>query len=341
MYLGGGPGWSSLTYNAYHNADNNNWVFPDPSRTAVTLEMDDSGGSPRFQVYSTTADNKTGWQLRLGVDGNSGTVSIPARLTVGAGGVTVSGTVDATTTNVNNYALSATNNGGTALCAFNNTNTGVAARVWGGATGLFAFGNPDAAAFQGNVHVTGTLTANAKQFVIDHPLDPENRLLNHVGVESDERAVVYSGNVECDDNGVARVELPDWLEALAGDFRYQLTCVGGRSDVYVAEELRDNAFGIAGGSAGQRVSWQLTGVRHDHWAASHEFFVEEDKPEQERGFFKNPEAFGKDMSASVLWARNEDLRTQHPLATQHFLRQCKETETARVNRQEARLAAAK
>jgi hypothetical protein len=339
MYLGGGPGWSSLSYNAYHTANNDNWVFPDPSRSAVTLEMDDYGGNPRFQVYSTTNANKTGWQLRLGVDGNTGTVNVPGQLSLG-GGASSNGPIAVTYNTANDYALSATNNGGTALCVFNNTSTGVAARIWGGATGLVVFGNPDAASFSGNVHISGTLSANAKQFVIDHPLDPENRYLNHVGVESDERAVVYSGNVECDENGEATVELPEWLEALAGDFRYQLTCVGGRSDVYVSAEMRDNAFGIAGGSAGQRVSWQLTGVRHDHWATSHEFVVEEDKPEEERGFFKNPEAFGKDMTASVLWVQNEDLRKQHPLATQHFVSQRKEHEAARLRKQEARKAAA-
>ena len=339
QYLSGGPGWSSLSYNAYHTAANNDWVFPDPTRSAVTMEMDDSGGSARFQVYSTTTANKTGWQLRLGVDGNTGVVNIPGQLSLG-GGVSSNGPIAVTYNNTNDYALSATNNGGRALCVLNNTSTGATATIWGGSTALTVFGGPQAASFSGDVWVSGTLSANAKQFVIDHPLDPENRYLNHVGVESDERAVVYSGNVECDANGDATVQLPEWLEALAGDFRYQLTCVGGRSDVYVSAELRDNAFGIAGGSTGQRVSWQLTGIRHDHWAASHEFVVEEDKPEQERGFFKNPEAFGKDMTASTLWAQSEDLRKQHPLATQNFVRQRKEHEAERLRAQEARKAAA-
>jgi hypothetical protein len=339
MYLGGTTTWQSLSYNAYHTDANNDWVFPDTTRPAVTLEMDDNGGTPRFQVYTTTSANKTAWALRLGIDGNSGTVSIPGTLSLSSG-LSSSGPIGVTSNTTSSYALSTTNNGGTALCAMNNTSSGTTATVWGGDLALWVFGNPDAASFLGNVSISGTVSANAKQFVIDHPLDPENRYLNHVGVESDERAVVYSGNVACGKDGTVTVRLPAWLEALAGDFRYQLTCIGGQSGVYVSAEVRDNAFSIAGGDPGQRVSWQVTGVRHDAWAKSQEFVVEEDKPKNERGFFKNPEAFGKDTTASVHWVRTEGVRKQHPLAAQNFVRQRAEVETARQRAQEARKQAA-
>ncbi|WP_284740864.1 hypothetical protein [Amycolatopsis sp. RTGN1] len=342
LYLGGTANWSSLTYNAHHNDANTDWVFPDPTRTGVTLEMDDNGGTPRFQVYTTTPTAKTAWQLRLGIDGTTGKVTIPGQLSLSTGGSS-SGPFSVSSNAANTNALSATNNNGVAICALNNSNAGSTVQILGGETGLSVLGASfQAASFTGDVRVTGTLSANAKQFVIDHPLDPENRYLNHVAIESSERTVVYSGNVECDDDGSATVRLPEWLEALADDFRYQLTCVGGRSDVYVSEEMKENAFGIAGGSAGQRVSWQVTGVRHDAWAESHAFFVEEDKPERERGFYRNPEAFGKDVTAGVQWVETEQVRQAHPLATRHFVRRHAEQEAARLQVQaERKLAMAR
>ena len=74
LYLSGDQGWSSLTYNAHHDAANQNWVFPDPAHTAVTVEMDDSSGTPRFEVWSTTLAAKSSWIQRLAVNGNSGDV---------------------------------------------------------------------------------------------------------------------------------------------------------------------------------------------------------------------------------------------------------------------------
>ena len=76
----GGDGGSSLTYNAHRNNTNDGWVFPDPSYKAVTIEMDDAGGTPRFQVWSTTTANPTGWVLRFAIDGNSGNTWIGGNL---------------------------------------------------------------------------------------------------------------------------------------------------------------------------------------------------------------------------------------------------------------------
>jgi hypothetical protein len=80
LYLSGGVGWSSLSYNAHHSDANDAWVFPDPSHTAVTIEMDDAGGAPRFQVWSTTPANSTGWVERFAIDGNSGNTWIGGNL---------------------------------------------------------------------------------------------------------------------------------------------------------------------------------------------------------------------------------------------------------------------
>ncbi|MGB7926297.1 MAG: hypothetical protein WCF57_23855, partial [Pyrinomonadaceae bacterium] len=82
LYLSGGDAGSSLSYNAHRNAANSAWVFPDPARTAVTVEMDDSSGKSRFEVYTTKPDAKTSWVRRFAIDGSTGEVTVDGDLTV-------------------------------------------------------------------------------------------------------------------------------------------------------------------------------------------------------------------------------------------------------------------
>ncbi len=129
--------------------------------------------------------------------------------------------------------------------------------------------------FLGNVKVVGTLEKQAGSFKIDHPLDPENKYLCHSFVESPDMLNVYNGNATLDGNGESMVALPDWFEALNKDFRYQLTAIGAPGpNLYIAEEIQQNRFKIAGGVPGARVSWQVTGVRQDAYANAHRIQVE-------------------------------------------------------------------
>lgn len=137
----------------------------------------------------------------------------------------------------------------------------------------------------GNLFVTGT-----KNFIIDHPLAPENKYLYHAAVESSEMKNIYDGVVDLNEKGQAEVQLPDWFEALNKDFRYQLSCIGNFAPVYVAEQIHENRFRIAGGSPGLKVSWQVTGIRHDPHATAHPFAVEADKPKSEQGTTLTPGA---------------------------------------------------
>jgi hypothetical protein len=87
----------------------------------------------------------------------------------------------------------------------------------------------------------------------------------------------------------AWVELPEWFEALNGDFRYQLTAMGAPAPgLHIAEEITDHRFRIAGGEAGMKVSWQVTGTRRDGWAAANPFEAEQVKPAAERGRYLQP-----------------------------------------------------
>jgi hypothetical protein len=132
----------------------------------------------------------------------------------------------------------------------------------------------------GNVHANGTITGAAKNFRIDDPLDPARKYLTHASIESSEMANIYSGNIVLDRRGEAVVDLPEWFEALNGDFRYQLTTIGRAAPVYIAKEIENHHFKIAGGRAGMKVSWQVTGVRHDAWAQSHPLEVVGEKPQE-------------------------------------------------------------
>jgi hypothetical protein len=159
--------------------------------------------------------------------------------------------------------------------------------------------------FSGDVNVSGAIFAGIKDFKIDDPLDPANKYLLHSSIESSEMMNLYSGNVVLGRDGTASVQLPAWFEAVNGDFRYQLTAIGRSSPgLYVGQEISGNRFQIAGGAPGTKVSWQVTGVRHDAYAKAYPLVVERDKIALERGRYIHPELYGAPEQAGVEWARH-------------------------------------
>jgi hypothetical protein len=169
-----------------------------------------------------------------------------------------------------------------------------------GAYGVFGESSSGYAGyFSGTVKIVGTLTKSSGSFLIDHPLDPANKYLSHSFVESPDMKNIYDGIAVLDADGRAEVELPDWFQALNRDFRYQLTCIGAFAPVYVAEEIHDNGFKIAGGAAGQKISWLVTGIRQDAYANAHRIVVEENKPPEEVGHYLHPLELGMPASMSM------------------------------------------
>jgi hypothetical protein len=168
--------------------------------------------------------------------------------------------------------------------------------------------------FGGDVNVSGAIFAGTKDFKIDHPLDPANKYLLHASVESSEMMNIYAGNVVLDGKGEATIQLPAWFEAVNGDFRYQLTAIGRPSPgLYVEQEISGNRFQIAGGTPGAKVSWQVTGVRHDAYAKANPLLVEKEKT-FERGYYIHPEFYGEPEERGIEWIR-------HPA----FMKHVKET----------------
>ena len=192
----------------------------------------------------------------------------------------------------------------------------------GGGVGIYAYAgtgtsgcteppcNGTAGYFGGDLAVTGNLnvlyaiTAGTKDFRIDHPLDPANKYLYHASVESSEMMNIYTGNVTLDGSGAASVDLPAWFEALNGDYRYQLTAIGAAApNLHIAQEVANHQFSIAGGAPGMKVSWQVTGVRHDAFAQANPLVVELDKPANERGFYLHPALYGQPEEKQIEWGR--------------------------------------
>lgn len=219
------------------------------------------------------------------------------------------------------YGTTGVSTSGIGVAGSSNSGTGVQGdspgygiRGNGGNIGVFArnttsganayLGTPGLAAdFYGNVWVNGVINKTAVSFVIDHPLDPANRYLRHGCVESPEWKNLYDGVAVLDVKGEALVELPAWFGALNRDFRYQLTCLGGHAPVFVAQEVHQNRFRIAGGHPGLKVSWQVTGLRQDAWAQANPLRVDEEKPHEERGSFLHPAVHGQPEEKSVQHVR--------------------------------------
>ncbi len=156
-------------------------------------------------------------------------------------------------------------------------------------------------AVNSNLNVTGTLSKGSGSFKIDHPLDPQNKFLYHSFVESPDMMNIYNGVATLDARGQAWIQMPDWFEALNMDFRYQLTAMGGPApNLYIAREIEGNRFKIAGGRARGKVSWQVTGIRHDAYASAHRISVEEAKPAAERGKYLYPDLFAQPEPKSAV-----------------------------------------
>ncbi len=132
--------------------------------------------------------------------------------------------------------------------------------------------------FAGNLAITGALTKGSGTFVIDHPLDPKNKLLYHSFVESPDVKNVYNGIATLDSKGEAVIKLPDYFDALNTDVRYQFFAFDqAMPDLYIKEEEKNNQFTIGGGVAGGRISWQITGIRHDPYILEYPVIVEVQK----------------------------------------------------------------
>jgi hypothetical protein len=269
------------------------------SANGVIEGQDTGGGEGGYGVYGTSVNG-------YGVSGSGGYAGVAS--SGGSYGVlsnasNTSGTADGVhTTGFNGVYAVSTQPGGTGVYGEAENGDIFDYAIWGVTNSGYA------GVFSGNVAVNGTLTKTAGTFKIDHPLDPENKYLSHSFVESPDMMNIYNGIAALDGNGEATVQLPDYFAALNKDYRYQLTAIGAPGpNLYIAEEIANNQFKIAGGKGRMKVSWQVTGIRQDAYANAHRTPVEEDKHGKEKGTYLYPDLFGQPEEKGREWAVHPEM----------------------------------
>jgi hypothetical protein len=202
----------------------------------------------------------------------------------------------------NDYGVYATSEALDAIVGYKEDDSGAAGSFANASLTRTGVTLRQAALFLGNVNIYGNFyVSGVKGFRIDHPLDPTGKWLHHASVESPELKTIYDGIVALNLRGEATVVLPEWFEDLNDDYRYQLTALGGPApNLHISETIRNRRFVIAGGNPGATVSWQVTGIRKDPWAADNPLDVEQPKAKSERGTVLWPVKRTKQQSKVVL-----------------------------------------
>jgi hypothetical protein len=246
-------------------------------------------------IYGTTWDiAHVGVKGYHGLSGLSGELGAAGFGVYGRGGVNGVGVHGSSNYN---YAVSGNSiygigvyGTGDSIGVYGYSDDGIAVEGLAGASGAAGY-------FIGNVDVTGTVTKGGGSFVIDHPLDPENKLLRHNFVESPENLLIYRGKVRLDAGGEALVRLPGYFAALAGeqDATVVLTAVG-RPFLTGYDWQSDFTGFTVYGDPGREISWVVYADRDDPVIHKLARPVEETKgPDSrmcERGRLIYPEAYG-------------------------------------------------
>ena len=175
------------------------------------------------------------------------------------------------------------------------------ARPFGG-TGSTLF----AGYFDGNVRVrngTFDVVSGTKNFLIDHPLDPENKTLRHSAVESPENLCMYRGKISLGSSGRKLVKLPDYFAALTKEDEATVILTPiGKEAFGVSYEWKDDydSFTVYG-EANSEVSYMVLADRDDPAIHLLKLPVEEEKGAGnfEKGQYLTPEAYENDGEGSL------------------------------------------
>ena len=165
------------------------------------------------------------------------------------------------------------------------------------------------AGVNGGIYGTTLSCSGTKTFLIDHPLDPANKLLKHFCIESNEVLNVYRGTVTLDASGEATVNLPDYFNAINTDYSYQLTAIGAAMPgLFIKEKISNNTFAIAGGVAGKEVSWTVYAERNDAYMRANPEAANDQplKTGRFEGKYMNPEFYGQAKEKGVLYFKPFD-----------------------------------
>jgi hypothetical protein len=140
----------------------------------------------------------------------------------------------------------------------------------------------DSVSVNGNVTVVANIAKGSGTFLIDHPVDPANKLLYHSFVESPDALNEYAGTAIVGKDGEVTIRLPNYFEALNGTPQYFIRALDmPMPNLFVKREVDDNEFVVGGGESGGEISWMVTGIRHDPYILANPIIPEVEKsPDQ-------------------------------------------------------------
>jgi len=226
-------------------------IGEDPSYTTVYGELIHEGGGNGFKINAHAGGGS--WaDMHLQTNGttkvfieSSGKVGIGTESPIRKLQVSSTGSLD---------AIHGWSPDGTGVYAQSTSSYGIFGQSTSGWAGYFS----------GPVHVTGYLSKGSGSFVIDHPLDPENKLLRHNFVESPENLLIYRGKASLNSDGEAFVKMPEYFQALTkeDEASIHLTPVG-RPFLTGAEWNSDFTEIIIYGENNREVFWEVLADRDD------------------------------------------------------------------------------
>ena len=99
----------------------------------------------------------------------------------------------------------------------------------------------------------------------------------------------------------------DYFENINRNPTYQLTPIGGFSNLYIKQKVENNRFVIAGGNTGLEVSWTVTAERNDAYLQQNpqQREVELEKRDGQKGKYFMPQLFNQPNEKAIFPAKEK------------------------------------
>lgn len=181
------------------------------------------------------------------------------------------------------------------------------------AIGVYGFANSGVATRYGGFFDNDLGSSGTKTFLIDHPMDPANKMLKHFSMESPEVLNMYRGNATLDASGEATITLPSYFESINNtNYSYHLTPIGAPASLYVKSEISNKQFVVAGGQPGMKISWAVYTERNDPYLQQfpEERTVELQKTGSQVGKYIAPNLYGQPMENALFYKDRSTLKAQ-------------------------------
>ncbi len=319
----GAGAWANFGSNAFYDG---NWNRIDTTKAGVNLHMNGDGGGAEFRFLRVEADGSNQRNIAqigtgtsfinegnfgIGTTAPSWKLHVVTNATGGANALGALTTMNCDTGAAIGGEFTASSGGGAnvfgLLAVASGSGAGTKFALLGSAGGG---GTSWAGYFEGDVHVTGALSKGSGSFVIDHPLDPINKILRHNLVESPEHLCAYRGKATLDAGGRATVQLPDYFPALTDEENatVHLTPVGEEPSPASYRWNDEHSAVTVFGAPNAEVAYLVLAARDDPVIHQLARPVEETKSDDNFGQgLLYPEAFGHPAEMGVHFALQESL----------------------------------